>query len=132
MAGNVDAKDFACDTAVEALDHAISLGRIGFGYATGDFEFRAGALEVISGETGSAIRQHMGDAEGKGLSRLCQEGDCIGCIFGVVNGEVHKARAAIDGDIEVALAHLAVSGAQLWQVFDVDMDVAEIVFLEAP
>lgn len=115
MAGDIDAENFACEATVEALDHAIGLRGIGFGHAAGDFELRTGAFEIISGEAGSAIREHMGDAEGERLSRFCQESDRVGCIFRIVDGEVHKAGAAVDRDIQIALSYLTVGGPQLWR-----------------
>src|SRR3954466_9945205 len=42
-----------------------------------------------------------------------------------------RARAAIDGDIEIALAPLTIGGLQLGQVLDVDMNKAEVIVLEA-
>src|SRR4051812_46323398 len=51
--------------------------------------------------------------------------------FIVLDGEVNRARAAVDGDIEVALAPVAIGGLQLGQMLDVDMDEAEVVVLEA-
>ena len=63
---------------------------------------------------------------------LSEKGDCVGGGLGIVNGQMHKAGAAINGHIEVAFAHVTVCRPQLWQVFDVDMDIAEIIVPEAP
>jgi hypothetical protein len=41
-----------------------------------------------------------------------------------------RARAPIDGDVEVALAELAAADMQLGQLFDVDVDEAEVVVAE--
>jgi hypothetical protein len=38
VSSDVNAEHFACDTAVEALDHAIGLWGIGPGFAMGDLE----------------------------------------------------------------------------------------------
>lgn len=122
MASNIDAEYFAGDAAIEALDHAVGLGRIRPGCAMADLDFRAGAFKIIGGEAGATIRQHMGDAEGKGLPGGLEEGDRIDGVLGVVDVEVDKPRAAIDRDIEEALTDLAIGGTQLGQMFNVDVD----------
>lgn len=132
MAGDIDAENFARDTAVEAFNHAVGLGGIGSGGAAGDFEASAGAFEIIGGKAGSAIRQHMSDPEREGFLCLSEKGDRIGGGLSIVNGEMHEAGAAINGNVEVALAHVPVCSPQLRQVFDVDVDVAEIIIPEAP
>lgn len=63
---------------------------------------------------------------------LSEKGGRVGGGLGIVNGEMHEAGAAVNGRVEVALAHLAVRRPQLRQVFDVDMDIAEIKVPEAP
>ena len=73
----------------------------------------------------------MGDAERKGLSGLREEGERVGGILGVIDGQMNEARAAVDGDVEVAFAPVSVGGPQLWQMFDVDMNEAEIVLPKA-
>lgn len=91
------------------------------------FEFRAGLLEFVGGETGTAVGQHMRYAEGKRLSCLGQKGNGVGRTFSIVNGQMHEAGTAVDCNMEITLADLAICGSQLRQMFDVDMDVTEIV-----
>jgi hypothetical protein len=43
------------DTAVEALDHAVGLGRVGLGLAVLDAELAAGGLEALSREAAAAV-----------------------------------------------------------------------------
>ena len=59
-----------------------------------------------------------------------RKGDGAPLCLVVLDGKVDGARVAVDGDIEIALAALAVGGLQLRQVLDVDVDEAEVVFLE--
>src|SRR5215218_9094713 len=82
------------------------------------------------GKAATVIGQHMGEAEGKGRGGLAEKGD--GALLGLVvlDGEVDGAGAPVDGDIEVALAPLAIGALQLGQVLDVNMDEAEVVVLE--
>ena len=68
--------------------------------------------------------------KGKARDRLLQEGDRAGGQLVVLDGQVHPARAAVDGHIEEALAALAIGGLQLGQVLDVDVHEAEVVVLE--
>ena len=72
----------------------------------------------------------MGELEGRSCRGLAQEGDAA--LFGLVvlDGEVNRARAAVDDDEQVALASLAVAGLQLGQVLDVDVHEAEVVGAE--
>ena len=50
MTGNIDPENLAGDTTVEALDHSIGLGRIGFGRTADGLELCAGVLEFIGRE----------------------------------------------------------------------------------
>ena len=87
--------------------------------------------EPISREAGAAVREHMGDLEGKGPDRLLEEGHGTALSLVVLDGEVDEARGAVDSHIQVPLAALTVAVAQLGQVLHVHMDKAEIVVLEA-
>ena len=69
--------------------------------------------------------------KGKAAGCFTQEGDGTRFGFVVLDGEMDRARAAVDGDVEEALAPFAIGGLQLRQVLDVNMDEAEIVVLEA-
>src|SRR5215213_6318006 len=73
------------------------------------------------GEATAVVGQDMRHAEGESSGGLVQEGN--GAAFGLVvlDGEVDRARAAVDGDIEVALAWFAIGGLQLGQRLDVEM-----------
>jgi hypothetical protein len=48
----------------------------------------------------------------------------------ILDRQMHPARAAVDGDIEEALAALAIGGSQLGQMLDVHVHEAEIIILE--
>jgi len=72
------------------------------------------------------------DLEGEGPDRLLPECHRAALGFVVLDREVDEAGGAVDGDIEVALAALAILGAQLGQVLHVDVHETEIVVLEGP
>jgi len=72
----------------------------------------------------------VGDAEGKGGRGFAEKGNGAPLGLVVLYGEVDGAGPAVDGDIEVALAALAIAGLQLGQVLDVDVDEAEVIVLE--
>ena len=72
----------------------------------------------------------MCHAKGKRRGGFAQESDGTGFGFIVLDGEMDRARAAVDGDIEIALAPFAIGGLQLGQVLDVDMHEAEVIVLE--
>src|SRR4051812_16834842 len=62
--------------------------------------------------------------------RLLQEGLGGGRGLLVLDREVDRARAPVDGHEQEALAALAVGGPQLGQVLHVHVDEAELVLLE--
>jgi hypothetical protein len=72
-------------------------------------DFDADAGETW-GEAAAIVGQHVGDAEGEGGRGFAQEGD--GAFLGLVvlDSEVDGAGSAVDGDVEEALAALAVGG----------------------
>ncbi|MBQ0819049.1 hypothetical protein KBI52_02090 [Microvirga sp. HBU67558] len=72
----------------------------------------------------------MCDLEWEGTDRLFQEGDRACGQFVIIDGQVHPARAAVNGYIERALAPLPIGGLQLRQMLDVHVHEAEIVVLE--
>ena len=76
--------------------------------------------------------QHMGDLKRKGLDGLFQKGDRAALGLIIPDGQVDEAGGAVDGDIEIPLAALAVLGAQLGQVFHVHVHEAKIVVFEGP
>jgi hypothetical protein len=100
VGGDRDGQNLASDAAVEALDHAVGFGRIGFGFAVVDAQGAAGFLEAVSGETAAAISQHMSHLEGEGGHRLGEESGGAGLGFLVLDGEVDPARSAVNSDIE--------------------------------
>ncbi len=130
MAGHRDAQHLALDPAVEALDHAVRARRVGPGLAVLDAELAAAPLEPPGRETGATVGQQARDPEREGGERLLQEGLGAGLGLVVLDREVDGARATVDGDEQVALARLAVGGAQLGQVLHVHVDEAELVLLE--
>jgi hypothetical protein len=131
VSSDVDAKDFADDTTIEALDHAVGLRPIRLYLAARDCEIGTGPFEIVGGKARGTVGQHMGDLEGQRLACLGQETNGVGGVLGVVHRQMDEARAAIDGDIQVTLAHLSVGGAQRGQVFDADVDEAKIIVPEA-
>src|SRR3712207_7256973 len=58
----------------------------------------------------SAVGEHVRDLEGEGADRLVQEGNRAGGQFVVVDGQVHPAGAAVDGDIQVPFPPLPIGG----------------------
>jgi hypothetical protein len=125
-----DAEHLGADPAIEALHHAVGVRRIGAGMAVLRAEFGTDPGEG-GGEATAVVGQHVGEAEGEGGGGLAEEGDGALRRLVVLDGEVHGARAPVDGDVEVALAALAVGGLQLRQALDVDVDEAEVVVPEA-
>ena len=124
-----DTQHLAANTAVEALDHAVGLWCAGAGMAILGAQLGADLGEG-RGEARAVVGQHVREAEGEGGGCLSQEGDGTLLGFVVLDGEVDGAGAAINGDIQEALALLTVSCLQLGQVRDVDVDEAEVVILE--
>lgn len=70
------------------------------------------------------------NVERERLSGCRKEGNGIVCVLGVIDSQVNKARAAVDRDIEEALAFFAIGGAQFGQMLDVDVDEPEVVVAE--
>jgi hypothetical protein len=130
VAGDQDPQHLALHPAVEALDHPVGFRGVGLGLAVLDAELPAHVLEPVGGEARAAVGQQVGDLEREGGDRLLEERHRAGLGLVVLDRQVHRARAAVDGDVEVALLDLAVGGLQLRQVLDVDMHEAEIVVLE--
>ena len=125
-----NAQHLALHPPVEALHETVGLRRVGLGSSMLHLQLAAGVLEAVGGEAGSSVRQDMRDLEGEGAHRLVQEGDRACGQLVVFDRQVHPARTTVDGDIQEALAALAIGGPQLGQVLDVDVDEAEIVVLE--
>ena len=109
---------------------AIGLRRVGLGPAVLHLQLAAGLLKAIRREAGSSVGEDVRELEGEGADRLFQERDRTSGQLVVLDGQVHPARAAVDGDIQVPFTPLAIGGLQLGQVLDVNVDEAEIVVLE--
>ncbi len=90
----------------------------------------AGDLERIGREARTAVGEHVGNPERKGAERVREEGYRRGRGLVVLDGEVHVAGGAVDGDVQVALASGAVAVVQLGQMLHVDVHEADFVVLE--
>jgi hypothetical protein len=53
------------------------------------------------GEAAAVVGQYMCHAEGKSVSGFAQEGDGTGFGFIGLDGKMNRARAAVDGDVEI-------------------------------
>src|ERR671916_3166716 len=111
VAGDGDPEHLALDPAVEALDHPVRAWRVGPGLAVLDTELAAELLEALGGEAAAAIRQPVRDPEGEGRGRLLEEGPGAGLSLVVLDREVDRARASVDGHELEPLAPLAPGGA---------------------
>src|SRR4029453_7111655 len=131
VASDYNAQHLTLNTPIEALHHAIGFRRVGPRRAMLHAQALARPLEAVSREAGAPIGQHVRDLEGKGLDGLLQEGHGAALSLVVLDREVHEAGGTIDGDIEVPLAALTVSRAQLGQVLHVHVHETKIVRLEA-
>src|SRR3954451_18735738 len=125
-----DGEHFGDDAAIEALDPAIGLWRARLDVAIRCPEFGTDLGKGL-GEAAAVVYQYMCHAEGKSVGSLAQESDGTGFGFVVLDGKMDRARAAVDGDVERALAPFAIGGLQLGQVLDVDVHEAEVIVLEA-
>src|SRR5512142_2376673 len=65
-------------------------------------------------------------AAGQGSGGFAQESDGTGFGFIVLDGKMDRAGTAVDGDVEIALAPLAIGSLQLGQVLDVNVHEAEV------
>jgi hypothetical protein len=107
-----DGEHFGDDAAIEPLDHAIGLRRAWLDMAIGGSEFGADLGKGL-GEAAAVVCQYVCHANGQSRGRFAQESDGTGFGFVVLDGEVDRARAAVDGDVEIALAPFAIGGLQL-------------------
>ncbi|GAB6841682.1 hypothetical protein HNR00_004838 [Methylorubrum rhodinum] len=90
----------------------------------------AGCLESVGCEAGAAVGEPVGDPEGQGVECVRAEGNGRGRGRVILDGEVHIAGGAVEGDGEGAFAGGAVAVAELGQVLHVDMHEADLVVLE--
>ena len=124
-----DGEHLGADAAIEAFDHAVGLRRAWLGVAILRAQFSADPGKGL-GEAAAVVCQDMCHAKGKSSSGFTQEGDGTRFGFVVLDGEMNRAQAAVDGDVEIALAPFAIDGLQLGEMLDVDMDEAEVIVLE--
>jgi len=129
MEFDVDAEHLAADAAIEALEHAVGLGRAWPDVVVLRAQFVAG-LGESSGKEAAVGGRHFGEAERKGGCGLAQKGD--GALLGLVvlEREVDGAQAAVESDEQVSLAPRAVGSLQLGELLDVDVHEAEVVVTE--
>jgi hypothetical protein len=130
MAVDRDPQHLALYPAVEALNETIGLRRVWLGPAVLHLQLAAGLLEAIGGKAGSSVRQDVRGLEGECPDGRFQEGDRACGQLIVLDCQVHPARAAVDGHIQILFAALAISGLHLGQVFDVHVHETKIVVLE--
>jgi hypothetical protein len=95
-----------------------------------DPQLPASLLEAFGGEAAPPVGQQVRDAEGEGRGRLPQEGHGVGLGLLVLDRQVDRAGAPVDGHEQEPLAPLAARGAQLGQVLHVHVHEAELVLLE--
>jgi hypothetical protein len=104
-----NAQHFAAHPAVETLHHTIRLWGVRFRMAVLRTKFGT-SLDESGSKATAMISEHMGETEGKGCGRFPQEGNGTLLGFIVFDCSVHRARAPVDGHIEVALASFAITG----------------------
>lgn len=129
------------DASVEALDHAVGLGRFRRGQAVLDVERLAEYVELVFPSRGafaqakqairelfSIIRQNRSDAHGASALKVAQEAASVRCRLCLEDANKHPTRRAVDGHEEVTprgfIRHLR-------QILHVDMDVSRLIGLEA-
>src|SRR5689334_11067581 len=104
-----DGEHFRDDAAIEALDHAIGLWRARLDMAILGPELGTDLGKGL-GEAATVVCQYMCHPEGKRRGGFAQESNGTGFGFIVLDSEMDRARVAVDGDIEIALAPLTIGG----------------------
>jgi hypothetical protein len=130
MAVNGDPEHLPLHPPIEALHEAVGLRRVGLRLSMVQLQLAASLLKTISRKARAAVGEHVGDLEGESADRLFEEGDRAGRQLVVLDGQMHPARTAVDGHIQIALAALAIRGLQFRQVLDVHVHEAEVILLE--
>ena len=92
----------------KALHHPIRARRVGPRRAMRHTQRLTGSLKAVGCKAGTAVGQHMGDPEGEVLDGLLEKGDRAALGLIVLDRQVDEAGGAVDGDIEVPLAALAI------------------------
>ena len=116
---------------MEALDHAIGLGRVGARLTVLHTVPLASRSERISREAGTAVSQRVRDFERRSPEGFQRKGHRRVGGLAFFDGEMHVARGTVDGDVQVASAPDAVGILQLCQVIHVDVDEADLIVPEA-
>ena len=104
-----NAQPLAAHPAVETLHHTIRLWGVRFRRAVLRPEFGT-SLDESGSKATAIISEHRGETKGKGCGRLVQEGKGTLLGFIVFDCSMHRARAPVDGYLEVALASFAIPG----------------------
>jgi hypothetical protein len=91
----------------------------------------AGLLEAIGGKARTPVGEPVRDLERESRDRLFEEGGRAVRRLVVLDGQMHGARAAVDGDLEEALAAFAISRSELREMLDAEVHEAEVLVLEA-
>lgn len=86
-----------------------------------------GFFENLCCKAGTTIGQNMDDSEKKGGFGSFEEIDGIIGILRVIDGQMDRARASINGDIEKTFPPFSICCLQFRQMFHIDMDITRIV-----
>src|SRR5215203_2823780 len=130
MAVDCEAQHVALHPPVKALRKTIGLWRVGPCDPMLHLQLATGALKAIGGKARAPVGEHVRDLERESADRLLEEGDRTLRRFILLDSQMHPARAAVDGHIEIAFAALAIRRSELGQVLDVYVHETEIVVLE--
>ena len=128
------------DAPVEALDHAVGLGRFRRGQPVLDAKLGAEMVELMVlrggacpgrkepiGELFSVIGQCFGDPDRAGPMQIAQEPSGIRGRLGGQDAHEHPPCRPVDGHVQVTPGRLV---RHLWQILHVDMQEAGFVGLE--
>ena len=128
------------DTTVEALDHAVCLGRSWRGQTVFDIQFGAELVELMLarrstlaqaeeaiGELFSVVRENRADADRAGTLKIAQEAPGIRSSLCLENADENPPCRPVDGHEEVAARSFV---SHLGQILHVDVDIARLVSLE--
>ena len=108
---------------------AVGLGRPGFGMPILCPKVGAGFGEGCC-EAAAVVGRQMSEAERKCARGFAPERDGAAPGLVVLDREVDRARAAVDGHEQEALAPLAVAGLPLWRMLDVNVHEARVIVSE--
>ena len=94
------------------------------------FSSRQVASTAWAGKQAAAVGEPVGDLDGGCGDRLVEEGHGAARPLVVPEGQVPPARGAVDGQVEDALAALAIGGLEPGEGLDVPVEDAEVTVLE--